>query len=78
MLLPQSPQRVFLFLRGKVKQKKNFGGVLMIWDRMFGTYQEETEAVEYGITTGQVSHNPFYLVFQGFIDLTRGKMDYKG
>ena len=64
--------------RNPVYIDKNFGGVLMIWDRMFGTYQEETEAVEYGITTGQVSHNPFYLVFQGFIDLTRGKMDYKG
>jgi len=57
---------------------KNFGGVLMIWDRMFGTYQAETEAVEYGITTGFVSHNPFVLVFHGFADLVRGKMDYKG
>lgn len=29
---------------------KNFGGVLIIWDRMFGTYQEEIEEVSYGIT----------------------------
>jgi sterol desaturase/sphingolipid hydroxylase (fatty acid hydroxylase superfamily) len=57
---------------------KNYGGVLMIWDRMFGTYQAETEPVEYGITTGFVSHNPFVLIFHGFIDLVRGKMDYKG
>ena len=57
---------------------KNFGGVFMVWDRMFGTYQAETEPVEYGISTGFVSHNPFVLVFHGFVDLVRGKMDYKG
>jgi len=48
---------------------KNFGGVFIIWDKLFGTYQPETEKVQYGLTTGFVSHNPFVLVFQGFIDL---------
>ncbi|QEM06476.1 sterol desaturase family protein [Mucilaginibacter rubeus] len=47
---------------------KNFGGVLIIWDRLFKTYQPETEPVNYGLTTGFLSHNPFKLVFQGFID----------
>jgi sterol desaturase/sphingolipid hydroxylase (fatty acid hydroxylase superfamily) len=57
---------------------KNFGGVLMIWDRLFGTYQPETEKVRYGITTGFVSYNPFKLVLKGFIDLFTDKMKYKG
>jgi len=57
---------------------KNFGGVLMVWDRLFGTYQPETEKVRYGITSGFVSHNPFVLVFHGFMDLFKGKMRYKG
>jgi len=57
---------------------KNFGGVLMIWDRLFGTYQPETEKVRYGITSGFVSNNPFKLVFKGFIDLFTNKMKYKG
>lgn len=57
---------------------KNFGGVLIIWDRLFGTYQPETEKVKYGITTGFISNNPFRLVFQGFIDLFTKKMNYKG
>ena len=57
---------------------KNFGGVLMIWDRLFGTYQPETEKVKYGITTGFVSNNPFVLVFYGFADLFKNKMKYKG
>jgi len=57
---------------------KNFGGVLMLWDRLFGTYVAETEKVKYGITTGFVSHNPFVLVLHGFKDLFTGKMKYKG
>jgi sterol desaturase/sphingolipid hydroxylase (fatty acid hydroxylase superfamily) len=47
---------------------KNFGGVLIIWDRLFGTYQPETEKVNYGLTTGFLSYNPFKLVCQGFIN----------
>lgn len=57
---------------------KNFGGVLIVWDKLFGTYQPETEKVRYGITTGFVSYNPFKLVFKGFIDLFTNKMRYKG
>jgi alkylglycerol monooxygenase len=29
---------------------KNYGGVLIVWDHIFGTFQEEEEAVSYGIT----------------------------
>lgn len=29
---------------------KNYGGILMIWDRLFGTYQPEDEPPIYGIT----------------------------
>ncbi|GLU51414.1 sterol desaturase family protein [Dyadobacter frigoris] len=48
---------------------KNFGGVLIIWDRIFQTYQPETEKVNYGLTSGFLSNNPFKLVSRGFIDL---------
>ena len=57
---------------------KNFGGVLMIWDRIFNTYQPETEKPQYGITAGFISNNPFVLVFKGFKDLFTGRMKYKG
>jgi sterol desaturase/sphingolipid hydroxylase (fatty acid hydroxylase superfamily) len=57
---------------------KNFGGVFMWWDRLFKTYQPETEKVRYGVTGGKHSQNPFKLVFEGFIDLFKGKMHYKG
>jgi sterol desaturase/sphingolipid hydroxylase (fatty acid hydroxylase superfamily) len=37
---------------------KNHGGMLIIWDRMFGTFQKEEEAVVYGITTPLNTWNP--------------------
>ncbi|MCB0373368.1 MAG: sterol desaturase family protein [Muricauda sp.] len=57
---------------------KNFGGVFMIWDRLFGTYEPESIKPTYGVTTGFISNNPFVLIFKGFLDYFRGKMDYKG
>ncbi|HWB64307.1 MAG TPA: sterol desaturase family protein, partial [Chitinophagales bacterium] len=30
---------------------KNYGGILMLWDRLFGTYQPETVPIKYGVTT---------------------------
>lgn len=37
---------------------KNHGAVLIIWDRIFGTYAEEEEAPTYGITSQFNSLNP--------------------
>jgi len=51
----------------------NFGGVLMIWDRLFGTYVQETEPVRYGITTGPVAYNPVWLNLQGFQEYFMGR-----
>ena len=45
---------------------KNFGGVFIFWDRLFGTYQEEVEEPVYGITTGFVGYNPFSIMLYGF------------
>lgn len=44
---------------------KNFGGVLIIWDKLFGTYIEERDDTpcKYGIV-GQIhTHNPIKIVF---------------
>ena len=37
---------------------KNHGGTLIIWDRMFGTFQKEDEEVVYGITKPLKTWNP--------------------
>ncbi|MBB5016771.1 sterol desaturase/sphingolipid hydroxylase (fatty acid hydroxylase superfamily) [Chitinivorax tropicus] len=38
---------------------KNFGAVLIIWDRLFGTYEREEETVIYGLTHPIQSVNPW-------------------
>ena len=52
---------------------RNYAGVLVIWDRLFGTYVPEDPATpcQYGIV-GQVhSHNPITLTFHEWIAMLR-------
>jgi sterol desaturase/sphingolipid hydroxylase (fatty acid hydroxylase superfamily) len=37
---------------------KNHGGILIIWDRLFGTFQPEEEKPNYGLTRNIESFNP--------------------
>ncbi len=39
---------------------KNYGAILIIWDRIFGTYQEEDVEPNYGITKPFLSWNPIW------------------
>jgi sterol desaturase/sphingolipid hydroxylase (fatty acid hydroxylase superfamily) len=41
----------------------NHGGILIIWDRLFGTFQEEEERPVYGLTVNIESYNPFVVAF---------------
>jgi len=50
---------------------KNYGGVLMIFDHLFGTYQREVEKVEYGTPRQIRSYNFFVLNFHEFVDMLR-------
>jgi sterol desaturase/sphingolipid hydroxylase (fatty acid hydroxylase superfamily) len=45
---------------------KNYGGILIIWDRLFGTYQAENEKPIYGLTTQLGSSNPLTINFREF------------
>ena len=42
---------------------KNMGQVLIIWDKMFGTFQEETETPKYGLTTSLKTYHPLKVIF---------------
>ena len=51
---------------------KNFGGVLILFDRWFGTFEPEQEKVDYGIAVRQPeSHNLLVLNFHEFNDMWR-------
>lgn len=50
---------------------QNHAGILIIWDRLFGTFQEEDdkEPVKYGITTNIHTYNPFKIAGHEYINL---------
>ncbi len=48
---------------------KNYGAILIIWDRMFGTFEEEGERVVYGTTVPINSYNPVWGNLQYFVHM---------
>jgi len=45
---------------------KNYGGVLMVWDRLFGTYTTEKEDVIYGLSKNIETRNPLLIQIHEF------------
>lgn len=50
---------------------KNHAGVLIIWDRLFDTFQEEEERPVYGLTRNINTYNPVIIGFHEWRDMTR-------
>ena len=50
---------------------RNYGGVFILWDRLFGTFQEEddNEPVVFGVTTPLASWNPLWANLQFYAQL---------
>jgi sterol desaturase/sphingolipid hydroxylase (fatty acid hydroxylase superfamily) len=40
---------------------KNYGGVLIVWDRLFGTFARAQEPIRFGLTHALGSHNPIVI-----------------
>jgi len=43
---------------------KNYGGFLIIWDKLFGSFEEETETASYGVTSPPNTWDPTFINFQ--------------
>jgi alkylglycerol monooxygenase len=50
---------------------KNYAGVFILWDRLFGSYAQETEPVVYGISTQVRTFNPLSMQFTYWRQLWR-------
>jgi sterol desaturase/sphingolipid hydroxylase (fatty acid hydroxylase superfamily) len=48
---------------------RNYAGILIVWDRLFGTYEPEGERVRYGLTTNLRTFNPVHVAFHEYIAL---------
>jgi len=58
----------------------NFGGTLIIWDRIFGTFVDEAKAgeIEYGLTNRQpVTLNPLRLNLDEFFQMLKDVVTYR-
>ncbi|MCC6848034.1 MAG: sterol desaturase family protein [Deltaproteobacteria bacterium] len=50
---------------------RNHGGTFIVWDRLFGTFEREREAVVYGITKPLASWNPLWANLHYWVELLR-------
>lgn len=48
---------------------KNYAGVLIIWDRIFGSFVNESEAPRYGIIKPVDSFNPLWINTHGWVEM---------
>lgn len=51
----------------------NYGGILILFDRLFGTFVAERDDIpcRYGLVKPLASYNPFYIAFHEWIAMTR-------
>ncbi|MBE1285857.1 MAG: sterol desaturase family protein [Rhodobacteraceae bacterium] len=57
---------------------KNYAGIFIIWDRMFGTFEEEREKVVYGVVPPLNSINPVHVFVHGLTKLAGQVWTAKG
>ena len=50
---------------------KNYGGILIIWDKLFGSFEPEVRRVQYGLTKNIATHNPFRIAYHEFAAIGR-------
>jgi sterol desaturase/sphingolipid hydroxylase (fatty acid hydroxylase superfamily) len=50
---------------------RNHGGILIVWDRLFGTFEPERAPVRYGLTKNIHTFDPLRIAFQEWASLLR-------
>jgi sterol desaturase/sphingolipid hydroxylase (fatty acid hydroxylase superfamily) len=50
---------------------RNHGSILILWDRLFGTFEREDERVVYGLTTNIDTYNPVTIATHEWRDIAR-------
>ncbi|NYV78796.1 sterol desaturase family protein [Streptomyces sp. UH6] len=50
---------------------RNFGGILIVWDRMFGSFAPETERPVYGLTKNIETYNPLRVATHEYVAIAK-------
>ncbi|MGH8877402.1 MAG: sterol desaturase family protein [Stackebrandtia sp.] len=48
---------------------RNYGGILIVWDRLFRTFEPEGAPVTYGLTRNIDTYNPIRVAFHEYVDI---------
>ncbi len=48
---------------------KNYGGILIVWDKLFGTFEPEVRRIKYGLTKNIHTFNPVRIGYHEFVDI---------
>lgn len=60
---------------------KNMGMIFIVWDKIFGTFEEEDEQYEkvrFGLTKNLETYNPFVVIFKEWIEIYKDVKTAKG
>ena len=50
---------------------KNYGNLLIVWDKMLGTFEPENEKVKYGLVNNVNTYNPVKITFMAWQDIIK-------
>jgi sterol desaturase/sphingolipid hydroxylase (fatty acid hydroxylase superfamily) len=50
---------------------RNYGGILIVWDRLFGSFEPERAPVDYGLTKNLDSFDPWVVGFHEWVAMLR-------
>ena len=50
---------------------RNYAGIFIVWDRLFGTFEPERAPVDYGLTKNLTTFNPLRVAFHEFAAIAR-------
>jgi sterol desaturase/sphingolipid hydroxylase (fatty acid hydroxylase superfamily) len=50
---------------------RNYAGIFIVWDRLFGSFEPEAAPVDYGITKNLTTFNPVRIAFHEWIAMLR-------
>ncbi len=54
---------------------KNYGNLLIIWDKIFGTFEPEIETVKFGLVKNVNTYNPTKITFMGWSEMIKNIKD---
>ena len=57
---------------------RNYAGVLIIWDRLFGSFVDETEEARFGIIKPITGYNPFWINTHAWFEMFEAIKGHRG